>query len=143
MWVLLLAVLAGVVGGGYWFRADIMRALPATGQIYAAFGLLPRPGFEGLDLTEVTWKQEETADGDSVLRITGKVINRSESPKDVPELAGVLYDENNNALHSWTFETPEPRHLLPSEDVTFNTHVTNPDVKAARLTIRFNGGAAP
>lgn len=140
LWSLFFVLLIAVGGAAYWFRADVMQRLPATEQIYAMVGLGPESPFAGLDLTDVKSNQEQTSAGTKVLRITGKVVNTSAVPRDVPELAGVLYDGANRVLHRWTFKAPEPR-LLPREDIIFKTQVTNPDPKAARLTIQFSENA--
>lgn len=137
MWILFLVLLVGIGGGAYWYRDLIMAKLPATEALYAAVGLGPESPFAGLDLIDVAWKQEETEGGAKILRITGKVVNKSTAPRDVPQLSGVLYDGKNKELYRWTFKAPEPR-LLPREDVLFKTQVTNPDTKAARLTIQFS-----
>lgn len=138
MWILLVVVLAAVLGGGYFFRNEIMTELPATEAIFAAVGLGPEAPYAGLDLIDVVSKQEDAADGSKILKVTGKVINKSDKPKDVPELSGRLYDEENRELYRWTFKAPQPGRLLPSEEVTFATQVKNPNVKAAGLTITFS-----
>lgn len=131
----LLALL--ILGGGYWYRAGIMEALPATGALYAAVGLGPESPYEGLDLIDITWKQEVSANGVKVLRITGKVINKSDKVRAIPSLDGILLDKKSRELRRWSFEVPEKR-LLPGEDVVFKTLVSNPDPKAARLTIKLS-----
>lgn len=126
-----------MVAVGYWYRGEIMDAAPATKNVYMAVGLGPEPPFAGLNLIDVSWKPGKQADGPRVLHITGKVVNKSKKVRNVPQLSGILFDGKDGELHRWTFNAPESR-LLPGEDVTFKTQVTNPAANAARLTIQFN-----
>ena len=143
MWILLIVILAGILGGGYVYRDRIMSELPATEPIFAAIGLGPESPYAGLDLIGVTSKQEDGPDGAKILKITGKVVNSSDKPKDVPGLSGRLYDEENRELYRWSFKAPQPGRLLPSEEVAFATEVRNPNKKAAGLTITFDEAKKP
>lgn len=131
----LLALL--ILGGGYWYRAAIMHSLPATEILYSAVGLGPESPYEGLDLTDIKWKQEVSATGVKVLKITGKVVNNSDKVRAIPSLNGILLDKRSRPLRRWSFVAPEAR-LLPGEDVVFNTRVSNPDASATRLTIKLS-----
>lgn len=137
-WLALVLVVAGVVAALWFAQAQIMTMWPATARLYALVGAesAAMPG-EGLSLQEV---KTETVDDNGIptLVVTGKIVNTSAVPREVPKMRAALRDAGAQELQHWTFEI-EAKRLLPGESLPFETRTQNPSQDAKGLSIVFVG----
>ncbi len=144
-WVALVAVVVAVIGGGAYFRNEIVAAWPATARLYAAIGQkpeLPGAGREfpgaGLELRNVSLTRSGD-EGSPVFVIVGEVANVTDQVRDVPLLRGALVGSDERELQYWTFSAARSR-LLPGEVIDFRTELANPAPEAVGLSVTFTQG---
>lgn len=137
-WLLLFAVVAGVIGGAVVFRDEIVSAWPPAERLYEAVGLAPAPIESRLGVRNVKYAFG-TGDDAQVLTVQGEVVNISGSPTDVPDLRVVFFSSGGQVLQRWVFAPPEKR-MLPSESVKFSTRVDHPPAEAKHIEVGFDTG---
>ena len=136
-WILLVLIVAGVVGGGYFGHDQVVRMWPASARLYALLGIsAPQPN-EVLQVKAVPRRDEEN--GVPRLVIEGEVINISPDAQTVPKLRVLLKDANDRVVQSWTFSVSTER-LLPGASVPFTTSVTRPSEAATGMVVDFVDG---
>lgn len=118
-WLLLVAVIAVLLGGGWYYRGQVVEAVPELRQVYDLLGVPLEAGHPGVVLEDVT-TQVNTVDGNRVMTITGEVGNVSDQSREVPLLVATVTDKTGAVLLEWRFEAG--RGVLgPGETVTFET----------------------
>ncbi len=133
-WAALAIVVAGLLTGGVVFRDSIVAIWPPAERIYALANLpLEAPQGPVFDLRNIDFERGMEA-GQSVLRITGEVINLTDSAKLVPRLRVSVSDAAKNELRHWTVDIP-PRELQPGEGAAFTTRLVNPPDNARQLSV--------
>jgi len=123
-WVLFLLVLAALAAGGYFGRAQIVAAIPASADLYRLVGLEvdSRVG-GGLELREIK-SVRRLVEGERLVVIEGKVANISDKPQSVPPLRASLTDAQGERVDEWTFQAADV--TLPPGGVTgFETSTKN------------------
>lgn len=138
-WIALVVVVAGVLGGGAYFRDSIVATWPPAARLYSALGLEAEPLGAGLELRNLRMSQSGDASA-PVLVVEGEIVNTTEQLRDVPLLRGALVDAEQRELRHWTFAVRQPR-LLPGEVVTFKTEIENPAAEARGVSITFTAAA--
>ncbi len=133
-WAALVLVLALVIGGGWAFRDDLVKAWPSARRLYDLAGIPVEPLGAGLELRQVTWKRDQQG-GVPVLLVEGDVANVSHEVRTVPRIRGALVGDGKEVQH-WEF-APSQAKLLPGETVHFHTELKNPAAGAQRLTMNF------
>ncbi len=135
-WAAFAVVVAALVGGGAFYRAQIVATWPAAAQLYELAGFPSDPPGFGLSLANVKFDQSTSA-GAKILLVRGEIENVSEQVRNVPDLRGALFDRNEKEIQHWTFQAPVSR-LLPGDHTEFRTEVKDPADGAIRLTITFH-----
>ena len=141
-WLAFVIVIGGAIAVLWFGRTNIIDQWPATARFYAMVGVESQtaPG-EGLTLQEVKTETVNN-DGTPTLVVTGKIVNTSTGPRDIPKLRAALRDANARELQYWTFEV-EAKRLLPGESLQFETHTQNPSPDAKGLSIVFVAESEP
>lgn len=117
-WLLFFAVLGGLLGGGWYFREQVVAQVPQTARLYEALGI-------PVQLTSspfvLDWRRaiQTEATGPTVT-LSGQVINATEEPLPVPQLAVVLLNAQGNQIDSWAVEVGGGP-LAPGEARDFTT----------------------
>ena len=132
-WLVLFAVVAGVIGGTLAFKAEILASWPASQKLYALVGLSVGPQESRLGVRNVKYDYRKVG-GTDVLKIEGELVNLSEVPGDVPNLRVKFLDEAGKIVKTWTLPPPE-RRMLPGEIVGFTTEVAAPPTTAKRIDV--------
>ncbi len=127
-WLFLLVVLAAVVAGAWYFRDQVVTAIPEAARLYAALGIEAEGGRgDGLEIRDVLYR-EEVISGDPTLVVTGGVFNSSTSTRPVPTVEAVVTDAGGQVLARWRFRVAtlslppggsqpfEARHPYPNHD---------------------------
>ncbi len=132
-WVVLVVLVLVIGAAAVSFRDAIATWLPQTSSFYAAAGLPVNP--RGIDFADV--KQElQTEDGQQVLAVTGRILNRSNHELTVPLVRVTLFDLDHHELYHWTF-VPGVATLGPGQTSKFRTRLSSPPVATHDLEVRF------
>ncbi|MEI9996264.1 MAG: DUF3426 domain-containing protein [Rhizomicrobium sp.] len=132
-WVLLVGLVVVIGWAAVSFRDSIATWLPQTSSFYAAAGLPVNA--RGIDFTDVG-RAIETEDGQQVLAVTGKIVNRSNHELTVPLVRVALFDADRHELYHWTF-VPGVSTLKPGQVAKFRTRLSSPPAGTHDLEIRF------
>jgi len=132
-WVALVVLVLVIGAAAVTFRDMIATWLPQTSSFYAAAGLPVNP--RGIDFADV--KQElQTEDGQQVLAVTGRIVNRSDHELTVPLVRVALFDGDRHELYHWTF-VPGVSTLKPGQSSKFRTRLSSPPSATHDLEVRF------
>ncbi len=102
-WLLLVVILAAVLAGGWFFRDQVVAAIPEAARIYAALGIEAEAGrADGLEVQDLSFR-EETISGEPTLVVTGAIFNTSTSTRPVPTVVAVAVDSAGKPLAEWRF----------------------------------------
>jgi predicted Zn finger-like uncharacterized protein len=132
-WVALIAVVLVIGWAGISFRDSVATWLPQTSSLYAAAGLPVNP--QGIDLADVAYATQ-TEDGQVVLAVTGRIVNRSDHELTVPLVRVALIDMDRHELYHWTF-VPGVSTLKPGESSKFRTRLSSPPSGTHNIEVRF------
>ncbi|MBS0470266.1 MAG: zinc-ribbon domain-containing protein [Proteobacteria bacterium] len=132
-WIFLILIVLVIGWAGVSFRDSVATWLPQTSSLYAAAGLPVNP--QGIDFLDVAY-QTQTEDGQVVLAVTGKIVNRSDHELTVPLVRVALFDMDRHELYHWTF-VPGVSTLKPGESAKFRTRLSSPPAGTHNLEVRF------
>lgn len=118
-WLLLLLVVGALVGGGWYYRNQVVETVPELQQIYDLLGVPLEAGHPGVVLQNVT-TQVNTVDENRVMTITGTVENISDQPREVPLLIATVTDKTGAVLVEWRFDAGQSL-LEAGQTVDFTT----------------------
>jgi hypothetical protein len=133
-WVGLIAVILAIGYSAVRYRQDIAMIWPQSAGVYSSLGL--KVNARGIDFSHVDYRRE-TEDGQTVLAVTGTIVNSGARELPVPQTVRVtLSDANNHELYHWNF-TPNVQTLKPGQSSPFLTRLSNPPAAARHLEVRF------
>lgn len=115
------------------YRQAVATLWPASASFYSALGLPVNA--RGLAFTDVSYRRE-TQDRQSVLAVTGKLVNVSGRELAVPQILVILTGEDGRELYRWNF-TPDAATLGAGRSVKFLTRVSGPPSGARHLELKF------
>ncbi len=138
-----LGALALFFGTFFWaaiaFRYEIATVWPQSANLY---GLINLPvNVHGLDFADIT-SNRLIENGESVLQISGRVINVSERQLTVPPIHVSLRDTQERELYGWTVSAGVAM-LGPGQWSGFLARLPNPPAEVARTELSFVPGSAP
>jgi len=132
-WVLLVGLILVIGWAAVSFRDNVATWLPQTSSFYAAAGLPVNP--RGIDFTDVA-QSLGTEDGQQVLAVTGRIVNRSNHELSVPLVRVGLFDMDKHELYHWTF-VPGVSTLQPGGSAKFRTRLSSPPAGTHDIELRF------
>jgi predicted Zn finger-like uncharacterized protein len=132
-WVALVALVLVIGWAAVSFRDSVATWVPQTASFYNAAGLPVNPS--GVVFTDVAY-QNQMEDGQQVLAVTGKIVNRSNHELTVPLVRVALFDADRHELYHWTF-VPSVATLQPGAMARFRTRLSSPPAGTHNLEIRF------
>ena len=132
-WLALLIVGAGIGWAAVQYRQSIAELWPQSATVYAALGMPVNA--RGLAIEDLSYKQE-VEDGESVLSITGRIVNITNRELAVPELHASLSDDAKRELYHWNFDAGVTT-LKPGADAAFMTRLASPPTEARMVDVRF------
>ncbi|MDX1710782.1 MAG: DUF3426 domain-containing protein [Rhodovibrionaceae bacterium] len=135
LWLLLVALLAGLVIAGYAGRTQIVERFPGLKPAYEALGIgVGVPG-AGLRLFNITSVQRQENDA-TVLMIEGEIRNATSRAIEVPPLQVKIFDAEGDVISSWVFET-DIGSLPGGETGAFQTKAVNPPTDGVDTRLTF------
>lgn len=128
-WLALAAVIAVIGWSAMRFRQEIAMLWPQSASFYAALG---RPvNIRGLAIADLS-SHNENEDGQSVLTITGRLVNITSHELSVPRIRITLTDDDRRVLYDWSFATSVTT-LGPGQAVKFLQRLSSPPSGARHL----------
>jgi predicted Zn finger-like uncharacterized protein len=132
-WIALILLVLVIGWAAVSFRDSVATWVPQTSSFYAAAGLPVNP--RGIDFSDVAY-QSQAEDGQQVLAVTGKIVNRSDHELTVPLVRVALFDMDRHELYHWTF-VPGVSTLKPGAVAKFRTRLSSPPAGTHNLEVRF------
>ena len=119
------------------YRARVVSIAPATGAVYAAFGL--PVNLRGLAIESVRATIAEPTEDGRELLVTGEIVNLRQAETAVPNLRLTLRGEDQRELYVWTAREPKSR-LGPRERAAFRARLAAPSAGVRDVLVKL---AAP
>ncbi len=131
---LALAVMIFLIGWtGYRFRQEIATLWPQSSSLFATFGVAVNA--RGIAIDDWSYHRD-IENGQPVMVVTGRLVNRSAHELTVPMVQVTLTDDDERELYHWTFKPPQPT-LAPGRSLGFTSRLPNPPSTARHLQLRF------
>jgi len=130
-WLLFLLVLAAIAGAGWYWRNDIVAAVPESARVYEYLGIeVAQPTTAGtpagrLEVVNYTFMRR-LVDNERRLVVSGEIVNRSAEALKVPTLRARVLDESGNEIMTWDFTAPDAQ-LQPGASTRFESQHEHPD----------------
>ena len=132
-WLGLVVVVLLIGWAAVSYRQEVATLWPQSATLYAALGL--PVNVHGIAFTDVSYHRE-SEDKQTVLAVTGKLVNVSGREIAVPPVRVTLTGEDGRELYHWDF-TPDVAVLRAGQSVDFQTRLSSPPSAARHLTVRF------
>jgi predicted Zn finger-like uncharacterized protein len=133
-WIGLIAVILAIGYSAVRYRQEISVIWPQSAGVYSSLGMKVNP--HGIDFAHVDYRRE-SEDGQTVLAVSGNIVNAGSRELPVPQSVRVtLSDANNHELYHWSF-TPNVQTLKPGQISPFLTRLSSPPAAARHLEVRF------
>jgi len=132
-WLGLLVVILLIGWAAVSYRQDVATLWPQSATLYSALGL--PVNVHGIAFTDVSYHRE-TEDKQTVLAVTGKLVNVSGHELAVPRIRVTLTGEDGRELYHWDF-TPDVAVLRAGQSVNFLTRLSSPPGGARHLKLQF------
>jgi predicted Zn finger-like uncharacterized protein len=134
-WIGLIAVVLLIGYSAVRYRQDIATIWPQSAGVYSGLGLPVNAS--GIDFRDVAYRRE-VEDGQSVLVVTGRIVNTGQREMPVPQKVRVgLNDADNRELYHWTFK-PDAATLKPGGELPFRTRLSSPPAAARFAVVTFS-----
>jgi predicted Zn finger-like uncharacterized protein len=134
-WLGLAAIILLVGWSADVYRQQIASLWPQSASLYSALGL--KVNARGIDIRDVAYRIEKQ-DGQSVLAVSGALVNITRRELTVPPVNVVLTDDDKRTLYQWSFSSGAET-LKPGQYVSFNTQLPNPPAGVRHLQVRLAG----
>jgi len=133
-----LCILALLIGGGYYFRTEVVRLFPDLAGVYASVGL--NVNVVGLEFRNVKTLRSVKSGGDMMV-VSGRIQNVTGQKVKVPAVVVTLYDEASIALYSWSV-APVVSLIEPGDSMEFETQLNAAPEGVTRVKLTFADGRA-
>lgn len=132
-WLALVVIVLVIGWAAVSYRLQIATLWPQSASLYSMLGLPVNA--RGLAFLDVRYKRE-VQDKQTVLAITGKLVNVSGRALAVPPIRVTLSGADGHELYHWDF-TPGATVLNAGQSMNFATRLSSPPDKARHLTLKF------
>lgn len=137
LWVLLVLLLLGGLGGaGYYFQDQLVEAIPEAGNLLGQFGLRREQPGAGLELRKAGTPERFVHNDTDVLVVRGIIANITDRPRPVPAMKLVLMDRNKQAVQEKLAQAPV-KELPPQGTASFKIMLERPDPNAVEVVVVF------
>jgi len=132
-WLALAVMLILIGWTSFRFRDEIATLWPKSSSLFATFGVAVNA--RGIAIDDWSYHRE-MENGEPVMVVTGKLVNRTTHELTVPSVQVTLTDDDERELYHWTFKPPLPT-LSPGQSLGFSSRLPNPPSAARHLQLRF------
>ncbi len=135
--IVALLLLASILGAGYVFRNDIVRAYPNLGGLYTMVGI-------DVNIYGLVFSKAETLrtlrDGDDVTIITANIRSVVDHTVRVPPVLVSILNADEEPIYEWTASAPVA-NISPGDIVAFETQLTSAPTDAAHVRLVFGSSS--
>lgn len=132
-WLILIGLILAIGWATVRFRDNVAMLVPSAKSFYSTVGLPVSP--RGLDFTNVAYHQIRE-NGQPVLYVTGRIVNRSAHEQTLPRIHIALFDTDRHQVFAWN--TVAPVSTLKSGQATnFKVRLASPPEDSHTLEVRF------
>ncbi|TAN62056.1 MAG: DUF3426 domain-containing protein, partial [Magnetospirillum sp.] len=145
LWLLLvLLVLGGLGGAGYYFQDRVVELVPEAGEMMAQVGLRREKPGAGLELRKAGTPERFVHNDTDVLVVRGIIANITDRVRPVPTMKLVLMDKNKQPVQE-KLSQPPVTALDPQGTASFKIMLERPDPNAVEVVVVFveSGEAKP
>lgn len=132
-WAALAAIVVVMCWAGVHFRQGVATLFPQSATLYRVVGL--RVNTMGIEFHNKL-ARFETENGQSVLLISGNLVNITSLERTVPLIRVSLSDDDRRELYHWIFSS-NVATLAPGQTVVFQTRLPSPPLTARHIELRF------
>ncbi|HEX6958406.1 MAG TPA: DUF3426 domain-containing protein [Ferrovibrio sp.] len=141
-WLLLLALLGALLGGGYQKRAEIVAFYPPIAMLYEQLGI-PVETAEWLGLELHNLKSSTVLDGGQTkIAVSGEVANVGEEERHLPAIRVSMRGADGKELAVYTVPLDQPQ-LAAKDKLAFDFKLPAPKEDVTDLEVAFAAGAKP
>lgn len=117
----------------------VVGAVVAVGpdKLAERVGLVPAPVPLVIEMTSKP-ERRETASGNELLAVTGRIVNPTDQPQTVRDIRAELRDTSGKTVYSWTITRPVPM-LVPGGSAEFDSAAVDIPRGAKNLHLSFIG----
>jgi len=117
----------------------VIGAIVAVGpdKLAERIGLVPSPVPLVIEMTSKP-ERRETASGNELLAVTGRIVNPTDQPQTVRDIRAELRDTSGRTVYSWTITRPVPM-LVPGGSAEFDSAAVDIPRGAKNLHLSFIG----
>ena len=133
-WLTLALVIFVIGWAAVTFRQNVATLWPQSASLYATLGL--DVNARGIAFDGVAYRHE-TEDNQSVLAVTGRIVNISSRELPVPSVRVTLTGGDARELYHWNFK-PDVATLAPGKSENFTTRLSSPPAAARHLELHFS-----
>lgn len=148
LWFLLVLLLLGGLGGaGYYFQDKVVELVPEAGEILTQAGLRREKPGAGLELRKAGTPERFVHNDTDVLVVRGIIANVTDRARPIPTMKLVLMDRNKQPVQE-KLAQPPVAELAPQGTTSFKIMLERPDPNAVEVVVVFvdavqGKGAAP
>lgn len=136
-WLLLIALVGAVIGGGYKARRELVAIYPPMAVLYEKLGMPVEPA-EWLGLELHNLKSATVLDaGVTKIEVAGEVVNVSNSTRAIPPIRVAMRGTDGRELAAYTL-TLEDEKVGGEGKVTFTVRLPAPKDEVADLEVAFS-----
>ncbi|KKC26193.1 zinc-ribbon domain-containing protein [Sphingomonas sp. SRS2] len=108
-----------------------------TDKLAERLGIVPAPVPLVIEMTNKP-DRRETASGNELLAVTGRIVNPTDRPQTVRDIRAELRDTSGRTVYSWTITRPVPQ-LAPGASAEFDSAAVDIPRGAKNLHLSFIG----
>lgn len=137
LWVLVLLLLLGGIGGaGYYFQDKLIEIVPEAADLLDQAGLRHEKPGAGLQLRSAGTPERFVHNDNEVLIVRGVIANVTERQRTVPTMKLVLLDKNKQPVQEKVSQPPVTT-LEPQGTASFKIILERPDPNAVEVNVIF------
>jgi len=134
--VLILLVLGGLGGAGYYFQDQVVEFVPEAGELMGQVGLRHEKPGAGLELRKAGTPERFVHNDIDVLVVRGVIANVTDRVRPVPTMKLVLMDKNGEPVQE-KLSQPPVTALDPQGTASFKIMLERPDPNAVQVVVVF------
>lgn len=135
-WLLLFALLGGVIGGGYEKRNELIAFYPPLAKLYEQLGI-PVDAADWLGLELHNLKSSTIIEGGQTkIAVSGEVVNVGKRVHAVPAIRVAMRGAGNKELNAYTL-TLQQSSVAAGEKLTFDVKLPAPKDEVTDLEVAF------
>jgi predicted Zn finger-like uncharacterized protein len=133
-WAVVVAVIAAILGGAWYFRNEAVGFYPPLEKAYRALGIPIERSSSGLVIREVA-SYETRFQGERTLVVEGVVANTTREPRLLPPVKATILGPQG-ALQEWPVQMGASR-MRGGETMPFRSELREPLPGGERVTLSF------